>query len=211
MQGPSTEARASVEGDAAAHLEDLLAGAAPVAPEAAASDVSDVAVELAGPHLRVSGRVVLGRWGRLSDMLNNQEGLLEIRDARVLYRNGSPTHVVTPRLWVNLTEVTLIGQMENAAQASARPEFRIMKDKHALIVVTPGHTLTGDVYITSGAELAGFIESNDPPFLPMTDVRTRSLADRRVIARYVFALLNRRHIVAATLMLPGMVAPGRTL
>ena len=211
MQGPSTEARASVEGDAAAHLEDLLAGAAPVAPEAAASDVSDVAVELAGPHLRVSGRVVLGRWGRLSDMLNNQEGLLEIRDARVLYRNGSPTHVVTPRLWVNLTEVTLIGQMENAAQASARPEFRIMKDKHALIVVTPGHTLTGDVYITIGAELAGFIESPDPPFLPMTDVRTRSLADRRVIARYVFALLNRRHIVAATLMLPGMVAPGRTL
>ena len=39
----------------------------------------------------------------------------------------------------------------------------------------------------------------------MTDVRTRSLADRRVISRYSFALLNRRHIVAATEMQPGMV------
>jgi len=78
-------------------------------------------------------------------------------------------------------------------------------------VVTPGHTLTGEVYLTRGAELAGFIESADPPFLPMTDVRTRSLADKRVTARYIFALLNRRHIVATTLMQPGMTRSSRTL
>jgi hypothetical protein len=39
----------------------------------------------------------------------------------------------------------------------------------------------------------------------MTDVRTRSLADRRVISRYCFALLNRRHLVAATELQPGML------
>jgi hypothetical protein len=211
MSNAPGDGRTVADGDAAAHLEDLLAGAAPVAPEPEVIDTPSLSVEMVGPHLRVVGQIVLGRFRRLSDVLNNQFGLLEIREARVLYRNGNPTHVVTPRLWINLTEVTLIGQMENAALASASPEFRVTKDRQPLIVVTPGHTLTGEVYITVGAELAGFIESPDPPFIPMTDVRTRSLADRRVISRYIFALLNRRHIVATTLMLPGMMGPGRTL
>jgi hypothetical protein len=74
-----------------------------------------------------------------------------------------------------------------------------------LVVVTPGHTLTGEVYINAEADLAIFIESPSPAFIPMTDVRTRSLADRRVVARFSFALLNRRHIVAATRLLPGMI------
>ena len=207
----SGDGRTVADGDAAAHLEDLLAGAAPVVAEAAPADQPTILIEMVGPHLRVVGHIVLGRFRRLSDVLNNQFGLLEIRDARVLYRNGTPTNVITPRLWINLTEVTLICQLEGAAQASASPEFRVTKERHPLIVVAPGHTLTGEVYLTVGAELAGFIESADPPFLPMTDVRTRSLADKRVTTRYIFALLNRRHIVATTLMLPGMTGPSRTL
>jgi hypothetical protein len=53
--------------------------------------------------------------------------------------------------------------------------------------------------------LSAFIESRDPMWVPMTDVRTRSLADRRVISRYGFAVLNRRHIVAATELQPTMI------
>jgi hypothetical protein len=49
-----------------------------------------------------------------------------------------------------------------------------------------------------------FIESPSPTFIAMTDVRTRSLADRQVTTRYDFAVLNRRHVVAATQLLPGM-------
>jgi hypothetical protein len=52
--------------------------------------------------------------------------------------------------------------------------------------------------------IARFIESPSPTFIAMTDVRTRSLADRRVTTRYDFAVLNRRHVVAATQLLPGM-------
>ena len=198
------------DGDAATYLEALLGDAVPVA-EVAPDVGPTIKVEMVGPHLRVSGQVRLGRYRRLSDVLNNQEGPLEIRDATVLYRNGNATRVVTPSLWVNLTEMTLMGQLEDAARPVASPEFRIPKQPLPLIVVTPGHTLTGDVFITVGAELSGFIESADPPFLPMTDVRTRSLADRRITSRYFFALLNRRHIVAATQLLPGMVPTGRTL
>ena len=81
----------------------------------------------------------------------------------------------------------------------------IRKRSVGLIVVTPGHTLTGEVHINMEAVLSGFIESTRPIWVPMTDVRTRSLADRRVIARYAFALLNRSQIVAATELQPGMV------
>jgi hypothetical protein len=45
----------------------------------------------------------------------------------------------------------------------------------------------------------------------MTDVRTRSLADRRIVSRYPFALLNRRHIVAATEAAPGTLTDRRVL
>ena len=40
----------------------------------------------------------------------------------------------------------------------------------------------------------------------MTDVMARSLADRRIVMRYAFALLNRRHIVSATEMPTSMRA-----
>jgi hypothetical protein len=205
------DTRHAVGGDAAVYLEDLLAGAAPAALESEEATGPTVRIEMVGPHLRVTGDVALGRFRRLSDLLNNHEGLVGLRDAVVLYRDGTPTRVVTPALWVNLTEVTLVGQLENAARQPAPPEVRIVKEPHPMVFVTPGHTLTGDIYLTVSAELSSFIESDDPHFLPMTDVRTRSLADRKVMNRYMFALLNRRHIVATTRMLPEMALQGRTL
>ena len=72
-------------------------------------------------------------------------------------------------------------------------------------MVTPGHTLTGAVHLNEEAVLSAFIELRDPMWIPMTDVRTRSLADRRVISRYGFTLINRRHIVAATELASGLV------
>jgi hypothetical protein len=45
----------------------------------------------------------------------------------------------------------------------------------------------------------------------MTELHTRSLADRRVRAHYEFAVLNRRHIVAASAMPEHLEGQGRTL
>jgi len=66
------------------------------------------------------------------------------------------------------------------------------------VIVTPGHALTGNIFVATDAEVAAFMQSPDPAFIPMTNVRARSLADRRIVTGYPFALLNRRHIVAAT-------------
>ena len=123
----------------------------------------------------------------------------------MLRRNGDPTRVFTPSIWINLDDVTLIGSVGEARPAEGEASTLIEKRLHPMIAVTPGHTLTGEVYLAPDATLAAFIESNYPRFIPMTEVRTRSLADRRVISRYPFALLNRGHIVAATALQPGMI------
>ncbi len=190
-----------VDGDAATHLEAL--GLSIV--ELPAVDVTEgIPLELVGQHLRLSGSVNIGHHSRLSDFVNHSEGLIELHDVTVLRRNGDPTRVVSHSLWVNPDEVTLIGEMSDVDEHDS--EVLTHLDKHAskLIIVTPGHTLTGDVHLNPEAVLSYFIDSIDPQWIPMTDVRTRSLADRRVISSYGFALINRSHIVAATQFEPEM-------
>jgi hypothetical protein len=193
-----------VDGDASSHLEELIDGQLPAAEKALARG-TPVDVELVGPHLRMSGTIGLGRFRRLSDLLNNHDGLIGLHDATILRRNGTATRVTAPVIWVSPAEVTLIGEAESSEPVEAPIEFRIRKIARSLVFVTPGHTMTGDVHIVEGGQLSSFIESNDPPFIALTDARTRSLADRRIIARYDFALLNRRHIVATTELARDMI------
>lgn len=200
----------AVDGDAGSYLEELIDQASPMVPEAIEAGAIE-SVELAGPHLRLSGEIGLGRFRRLSDVVNNQQGPIVLRDATVLRRNGTPTRVNTPSIWVNPAEVTLIGQASGSAEESGSADLRIPKESHLLIVVTPGHTLSGWVYIPTGGALSSFIESTEPAFIPITDVRARSLADRRIITRYQFALLNRRHVVAATEGDPATLTDRRVL
>ena len=62
---------------------------------------------------------------------------------------------------------------------------------------TPGHTVTGRVHVFGETDLAGFVDSTDPRFVPVTGVTTRSLADRRIISHYEFLLINRTQMIAA--------------
>lgn len=197
--GPS----AAVDGDAAVHLEELVVEEIEATPLAPVEDALEV--ELVGPHLRMAGSVRIGMHRRLSDFVNHHEGLIRLVGVTVLRRNGDPTRVTAPSLWVSPEEVTLIGQQSDPTLRETPRGWLVDKRVDELIVVTPGHTLTGLVHLNPEAQLDAFIESPSPPWIPMTDVRTRSLADRRVISRYAFALLNRRHVVAATELQPGML------
>ena len=191
------------EGDASAHLEELVVG--PLPELVSAPQIGRVeSVELVGPYLRMSGQLSIGQFRRISDFLNNHEGLVGIREATMLRRNGEPTKVRSPSIWVAPHELTMVAQVQ-ADVAATTGDLQVPKMTMPLIVVTPGHTLTAEVYISQDADLATFIESPSPLFIPLTDIRARSLADRRIISRYPFAVLNRRHIVAATELLPGML------
>ena len=208
---PSLASAVTDNGDVGAYLDELIVDFGVVVTHAQEryEEVADVLrMELVGPHLRLSGDIGLGRFRRISDVLNHHEGLLRLRDVAVLRRNGTATRVSTPEMWVSPGEVTLFGQTVAPEGSEAPPELRIIKEPHALVVVTPGHTLTGSVYVPVGADLSIFIESPEPAFIPMTGVRARSLADRRIVTSYAFALLNRRHIVAATEMPTSMQGGG---
>jgi hypothetical protein len=192
-----------VDGDAATHLEALGFGSVSLVPQVTRAE--GLPLELVGQHLRLSGTVSIGFHNRLSDFMNNNDGLIQLRDVTVLRRNGDPTKVTSPGIWVNPEEVTLIAELSDVDEPpTAGHEFQ-QKKAFYLIVVTPGHTLTGAVHLNPAAVLSAFIESRDPMWIPMTDVRTRSLADRRVISRYAFTVINRRHIVAATELEPGLI------
>ena len=97
-----------VDGDAATHLEALVFGAVAPAPPTAGAE--GLPIELVGQHLRLSGTVIIGFHRRLTDFVNNHDGLIQLRDVTVLRRNGDPTKVTSPSIWVSPDEVTLIGQ-----------------------------------------------------------------------------------------------------
>ncbi len=142
-----------VDGDAATHLEALVSLA--VAPARPTAGAEGLPIELVGQHLRLSGTVIIGFHRRLSDFVNNHDGLIQIRDVTVLRRNGDPTKVTSPSFWVSPEEVTLIGQATDVDEReTGGPEF-MRKRSFQLIIVTPGHTLTGEVHLNPEAMLGG--------------------------------------------------------
>ena len=195
---PAEQVGAAADGDAATYLEELVDVELLLSPITQQSAENVVRAELVGPHLRLSGDISLGRFRRLSDVLNHHDGLLTLVNVGVLRRNGTPTRVTMPEIWVSPAEVTLVGQAASSPEGLPPAEFRIAKERHSVVIVTPGHALTGNIFVATDAEVAAFMQSPDPAFIPMTNVRARSLADRRIVTGYPFALLNRRHIVAAT-------------
>jgi hypothetical protein len=177
---------------------DDIAAAAPVG--------RDEPVELVGTHLRVKGRVSLGRFGRLTDLINASSGYVRIHDARLLRRNGDPTSLVLTELMIDQDEISFIAQEEaphpepGAAVGFIEPAFGDnieARQAREFVMFTPGHTITGKVHVFGQTDLAGFVDATDPRFVPVTAATTRSLADRRVVTHYDFILINRTQLIAA--------------
>ncbi len=155
------------------------------------------AVDIIGPHLRITGRLDMGRFLRVTDVVYNAGGLFRVMEATVLRHDGQPSDLPMGDLWVSPAEVSVIAEMESHSEPRPK-DFVVDKVPVALAVVTSGHTMTGRVFITPGASLEVFLESSEPQFLPMTELRIRSLIDRQAEAEYGFALVNRRHIIATS-------------
>jgi hypothetical protein len=161
-------------------------------------------IELVGPHLRVRGNISLLRFTRLTDLINNSRGYVRLINAELLRRNGDPTGLVVDELMVNQDEITFIGQKEGEASTTEsgrgvdRPEMS--KTPRQLVIFTPGHTMSGTVHLFGETDIATFVDSGDPRFVPMTQVTARSLADRRVISHFALALVNRTQMTAASLL-----------
>jgi hypothetical protein len=89
-----------IDGDASTHLEELINDPLPFF-DAEIDAGNTVDVELVGPHLRLAGTIGLGRFRRLSDLVNHHSGLIGLRNATILRRNGTATRVTAPMIWVS--------------------------------------------------------------------------------------------------------------
>ncbi len=175
--------------------------------EAAAMPVGrDEPIELVGTNLRVKGTVSLGRFGRLTDLINASSGYVRIHNAQLLQRNGDPTNLILSELMIDQDEISYIAQQQAehpepcAAVGFIEPAFGDnieARKAREFVMFTPGHTITGTVHIFGQTDLAGFVDATDPRFVPVTDATTRSLSDRRIVSRYAFILINRTQMIAA--------------
>lgn len=164
-------------------------------------------IELVGTNLRLTGVISLGRFGHLTDLINASSGYVRVRDARLLRRNGDPTSLILPELMVDQDEISFIAQHEapppdpGASGGFIEPSFGAATETRTareFVMFTPGHTVTGQVHLFGQTDLAGFVDSSDPRFVPVVDVTTRSLADRRIISHYAIVLINRTQMIAAS-------------
>ena len=83
---------------------------------------------------------------------------------------------------------------ELRTQRTRNPEAVIPKVPREIVAITPGFIVTGQVHLAPQASPLVFLESDDPPFIPMTNVEVRSRLGDGVRVRYAFALLNRDQV-----------------
>ena len=185
---------------------DNTLGFNPLGPDVQLADTKFEAIELVGPHLRVSGSISLLNFNRLSDLINHNRGFVRLKDAVLMRRNGEPTNLVVPELMVNQDEITFIGQCEEDVSTAPtslmggmdRPMMERVPRK--LVIFTAGHTLTGTIHAFAETDIANFVDTPDPRFVALTDVTARSLADHRVISHFGLVLVNRTQMTAASFL-----------
>jgi hypothetical protein len=190
---------------------DDLPGSAPSGFGVFGSDepepVHNETIELVGTHLRLNGQISLGRFGRLTDLINASSGYVRVHQAQLLRRNGDPTSLILPELMVDQDEISYIAQRDALTPEPGTATGYVdqgvggaiaNRQTREFVLFTPGHTVSGTVFIFGETDLAGFVDSSHPRFVPMVDVTTRSLADRRIISHYPFILINRTQMIAAS-------------
>jgi len=182
-------------------------------PEVEARDAS---IELVGTSLRLRCLISLGRFPRLTDLMSSTSGFIRVRDARLLAADGEPTGDVLPELMIDQDSITFIAEpdapLHEPGSGSPPDEFGVGgnpvdRRTRRFALFTDGHELSGLVYLFGETDMASFVESTHPRFIPLTDVTVRSLADHRNLTSYPFVLVNRARLLAAA-ELDGGADPG---
>jgi hypothetical protein len=157
----------------------------------------------------VSGRISLGRFASLADLVNHNRSFLVLHDARLVDRVGAPSDVALDELVVNQDDVTFVGQPVEGGRvpdaAAARASLAgsvepLPRDKllRQFVIFTPAHAITGGMHVFRGMALADFVEATDPRFIQVSDAVARPLSQPMVVSRFELLLVNRTQISAMT-------------
>ena len=153
-------------------------------------------LEMIGSQLWVAGMVDLGRFRRVSDFVNLVDGYMILKDVIVLTRTGDATRLAIPELRVLPDDIAIVGQpADDKPGATSDSSGFIEKTTRRLVVITRTLMIDGDIFIHGEGEIMAFVDATDPKFIPMNNVRVRWLSDRRLAARFPFALVQRSQIL----------------
>lgn len=155
-------------------------------------------VELISAHARIGGSVNLGAYTRLTDLLNFHDEILTVRDGVILNRSGIATADGAALLDVNLETLTIV--MDRSDYVPPPDPEAVEKRAHRMLAVTEAHVITGTFFVYPGAEPTAYLKMKDPRWVPLTDVRVRSLVDRRVKFSAGFAVMSRKSVLATALV-----------
>jgi hypothetical protein len=156
-------------------------------------------VELISDHARIGGSVNLGAYTRLSDLLSFHDEILSVTGGVILTRTGYETTDAVPQLDVHLNELTLV---IDRSDYTPPPDTRqaIEKVAHRMLAVTAAHIITGTFFIYLSAEPISYLRAHEPPWIPLANVRVRSLVDRRIKYGAKFAVLYRKAVLATSVL-----------
>src|SRR3954454_15189260 len=153
-------------------------------------------LEMIGSQLWVAGMVDLGRFRRVSDFVNLVDGYMVLKEVIVLTRTGDATRLAIPELRVLPDDIAVVGQLaDDKAQGSSDSTVFIEKTTQRLVVITRTLMIDGDIFLHGDGAVMAFVDATDPRFIPMSNVRVRWLSDRRLAARFPFALVQRSQIL----------------
>jgi hypothetical protein len=156
-------------------------------------------IELIGSNLWVAGMVDLGRFRSVSDFVNLVPSYMVIHDVVVLTRTGDATRLTLPELRVLPDDIAVVAQIgdddKQHSGGGAEGGLVVEKRRQRLVVLTRTHIVDGDVFIHGDGSIMAFVDATDPKFIPMSDVRVRWLSDRKLAARYPFALVQRSQVL----------------
>lgn len=156
-------------------------------------------VEVAGAHLRVRGRLALGRFPRVADLVNHDRGVIVLHDATLLDARGQPTGLELPELVMAQDEVTFIGEEDGPGGADG--------DAPRCVIFTPGYTISGGIHRHRDPSLANFLSATDQRFFEVTDAVIRPAGDPAAALRQGCVLVNRTQVSAIAELPPGAADP----
>ena len=156
-------------------------------------------LELISAHARLAGSFNLGSYSRLSDLLNFHDEILTLTNGVVLTRTGRETADSSPQMDVRLDELTLVIDRSNYVPPPDA-EQTVEKKAHRMLAVTAGHVISATFFIYPSAEPVSYLRAAEPKWIPVADIRVRSLVDRRIKYSADFAVLHRKPMLSTSVL-----------
>jgi hypothetical protein len=154
--------------------------------------------ELGGTYLEVEGKVAVRQSRRVSDLANDEDELLDLKDARLRVHHGAALWDSVSALTLNREEVLMLIPIEEVH--ADRPDLRAPCRKVRVKVFCGPLQVSGFVSVPIEQTVSSWHRTTRQRFLPMTEARVQPIQDDLKLpdrdGLHAFALINRRRLTA---------------